>query len=308
MLRPRQPDEASAIARLLSDFELATRVRQGVLAEPGVIDEYYRRCIPIYQEFLGRHWHTGWYEEGAEPPNPSDQERMIAVIAQSAGIAPGMRVLDVGCGIGATAHWLAHHRQAEVVGLTPVAEQKQIADRFLASTSLTRTPVIVLGRGEQLPFPEASFDAVVFFESTCHIEQRAAFIREAHRVLRPGGRLAGEDWLRIDGPDEIAQAKLVTQVERLWAIPRLGRPSDYLSLMEAAGFKGSEFHDLREESALARGFATTASQQRSLESEIAACREPLLGLILEGLLALGRAFAAGCFTVGRFSSKRPGRI
>lgn len=308
MLKTPQPREASAIVRLLSDAELVARVRQGVLSEPGVIDEYYRRCIPIYQEFLGRHWHTGWYEEGSDPPKPSDQERMIAMVAQSVGIEPGMRVLDVGCGIGATAHWLAQHRQADVVGLTPVAEQKRIADRFLSNAGLSRTPAIVLGHGGQLPFPDASFDAVLFFESTCHIENREAFIREARRVLRPGGRLAGEDWLRVDAPGESTHAALVEQVERLWAIPGLGRPSDYLSLMKAAGFEHCEFHDLREESALAKGFATTASQQRLLEADIAACRDPLLGLILEGLLALGRALAAGCFTVGRFACVRPARV
>lgn len=308
MLRLKRPHEASTIVRLLSDSELVARVRQGVLAEPGVIDEYYRRCIPIYQGFLGRHWHTGWYDEGTDPPKPSDQERMIAIIAQSAGIEPGMRVLDVGCGIGGTAHWLAQHRQAEVVGLTPVAEQKRIADLFLANASLSRTPAIVLGHGTQLPFPNSSFDAVLFLESTCHIENREAFIREACRVLRPGGRLAGEDWLRVDAPGESTQAALVTQVERLWAIPALGRPSAYLSLMNAAGFEQCEFHDLREESVLARGFATTTAQQRSLEADIAMCREPLLGLILEGLLALGQAMAAGCFTVGRFACVRPPRV
>lgn len=308
MLKTPQPREASAIVRLLSDAELVARVRQGVLSEPGVIDEYYRRCIPIYQEFLGRHWHTGWYEEGSDPPKPSDQERMIAMVAQSVGIEPGMRVLDVGCGIGATAHWLAQHRQAEVVGLTPVAEQKRIADRFLSNAGLSRTPAIVLGHGGQLPFPDASFDAVLFFESTCHIENREAFIREARRVLRPGGRLAGEDWLRVDAPDESTHAALVEQVERLWAIPGLGRPSDYLSLMKAAGFEQCEFHDLSKESALTKGFATTASQQRLLEADIAACRDPLLGLILEGLLALGQALAAGCFTVGRFACVRPARV
>jgi len=96
----------------LTDAQLVTRIRQGVTAEPALIDEYYRRCIPIYQEFLGRHWHTGWYEPGSGPPSPKDQERMIQVVAASAQLRPGMRVLDVGCGIGATVEWLSSARNS----------------------------------------------------------------------------------------------------------------------------------------------------------------------------------------------------
>lgn len=289
----------------LSDAQLVDRIRQGVGAEPALIDEYYRRCIPIYQDFLGRHWHTGWYEPGSGPPSPDDQERMIRVIAESAQLKPGMRVLDVGCGIGATVGWLSRELGVEAVGLTPVPEQKHLSDLSLHGQVFAKPARIELGRAEHLPFPSGSFDAVVFFESLCHVEDRSAFFREAFRVLRPGGRLAGEDWLRRAAPDVTHTQALLDQVQRLWAIPALASGEHYLQGMQEAGFHQCEFHDLREYSALERGFAVERSQQISLAEQINESRDPLLILILEGLLALGHAMAAGCFTIGRFRSVRP---
>lgn len=290
----------------LTDAELVARLRTGVIAQPQLVDEYYRRCVPIYLDFLGVHWHTGWYEPGPGRPSPRDQERMIERVVSAAGLEPGMRVLDVGCGIGGTAGWLARHCQVDVVGLTPVPAQKALAEYWLSSQKLNPIPRIVLGHAEALPFDAASFDVVVFFESLCHVQNRAHFMREAARVLRPGGRLVGEDWLR-SGPhgacvDQTGHDALIERVERLWAIPALGNAEQYLALMHEAGFEPAVCHDLRSESALQKGFAVTPEQQADLDEQIRRCDNPLLGLVLEGLKALGAATAAGCFTIGRFQA------
>ena len=287
----------------LGDAELVRQIRNGVGSDRWLIDEYYRRCIPIYESFLGRHWHTGWYEPGGPAPSPRDPERMIAVVAASAAIRPGMRVLDVGCGIGGTVGWLAREAGVEAVGLTPVAEQKHRADRRLAREGLDAR--IEIGHAEAMPFADASFDAVLFFESTCHIADRAALFREALRVLRPGGRLAGEDWMRRSSDGQAGATMMLERIERLWAIPALGSLADYRALIEAAGFDRCSVHDLRDECALERGFAVAPAQQQDLLAEIESCREPLLRLVLEGLLALGQATAAACFTIGRVAAEKP---
>jgi tocopherol O-methyltransferase len=292
--------------RCLSDLDLVARLRGGGIVERVLVDEYYRRCVPIYLDFLGVHWHTGWYESGPDRPSPRDQERMIERVVSAAGLEPGMRVLDVGCGMGGTAAWLARHCQVDVVGLTPVPEQKALAEYWLSSQKLSPMPRIVLGHAEALPFNTASFDAIVFFESLCHVQDRSRFMHEAARVLRPGGRLAGEDWLRI-GPreayvDQPGNEALIERVERLWAIPALGNAEHYLALMHEAGFEQAVCHDLRSESALHKGFAVTPEQQADLDEQIRQCDNSLLALVLDGLKALGAAASAGCFTIGRFQA------
>lgn len=107
------------------------------------------------------------------------------IVAELAGVAPGARVLDVGCGTGAAT--VAAQRAAasggRVVGLDPNPEMLAVA---------RRKPGIewVEGRAEALPFPDASFDAVVSQFAMMFFDDRVAALREMARVLAPGGRMA----------------------------------------------------------------------------------------------------------------------
>ncbi len=95
------------------------------------------------------------------------------------------RVLDVGCGSGALLGWLAR-QGAEPFGLDPEAERLTEAAMRVPGARLVR------GTGELLPFPRASFDYVVYFNSLHHLPPNAmdSALAEAFRVLRPTGRLA----------------------------------------------------------------------------------------------------------------------
>lgn len=97
----------------------------------------------------------------------------------------GRRVLDVGCGAGTLLGWLARHG-AEPWGLDP--DDAQLA-RAAARVPTAR---LVRGTGELLPFPLASFDFVVYFNSLHHLPPVAmdSALAEVFRVLKPTGRLA----------------------------------------------------------------------------------------------------------------------
>ncbi|MDZ7841201.1 MAG: methyltransferase domain-containing protein [Gammaproteobacteria bacterium] len=288
----------------LGDDALAQAIRSGQRAGQALVDEYYRRCIPIYLDFIGVHWHTGFYRDDGKPVRPADQVRMIHHIADSISLAANERVLDVGCGIGGTPACLARDYQVEAVGLTPVREQRRVAARIVARAGAAASARIDLGHAGTLPYSDGCFDAVVFFESPCHFPDRLAFFEEAFRVLKPGGRIAGEDWLAT-GVVRDDDSRLLEPVHRSWAIPALGTGHEYLEHLAAAGFQAGEYVDMQTEMRLEKGFAVSPAQQRSLSEEIESCRHPLLALTLEGLLALGRAVAAGAFTVGRFRARKP---
>ena len=291
--------------RELDDRELVRRLRTSAQADRALVDEYYRRCIPLYQGFLGEHWHTGYY--GESQPSAADQVRMIEVVAGSIGLGPADRVLDVGCGIGGTVCHLAQHAGAQVTGLTPVAEQRTLAEALIRKRGLSERAEIVTGEAARLPFPDASFDAVVFFESPCHFPDRLRFFREVGRVLRPGGRLAGEDWLVAPDVSAADRDLYIQPIEQGWAIPALGDGATYVQAMHEAQFCDIQWQDLAAVIPLGKGFATQRAQQIALVQDIRKCREPLLQFVLEGLLHLGRAAGAGAFTIGQFSARKPTR-
>ncbi|MES2015495.1 MAG: methyltransferase domain-containing protein [Pseudomonadota bacterium] len=286
----------------MNQASLVAAMRSGAPVTPELVNSYYTACIPFYREFLGDHWHTGFYMPGGGI-GPQDQLRMERVVADSAGLDPACHVLDVGCGVGGAACHLARVTGASIRGLTPNPAQLQLA-RESAQRHAVLKVAFDLGEACDLPYPDASFDVVLFFESACHFPDRARFFAESLRVLKPGGRLAGQDWLA--GPDQQRSAALVERVCATWAIASLDTVSGYASEMRSAGFDVRLALDMRTEMDLLRGFMATPLQRREVEREACRTANPIRRMIMEGLLVLGEAAECGAFTVGRFLALKPG--
>jgi ubiquinone/menaquinone biosynthesis C-methylase UbiE len=109
-----------------------------------------------------------------------EAEQLMAL----AGIALGVRVLEVGCGAGGLLRLLAE-RGAAVAGTEPLAEALAFARQRVPAAELT-----LVGEGPELPYANASFDAVVGQHVLEHLPDLDAALRELRRVLRSGGRLA----------------------------------------------------------------------------------------------------------------------
>lgn len=107
-------------------------------------------------------------------------------VADAAGILPGQRVLDIGCGTGVLAIAAAERAGSSgyVVGLDPNPQMIEVARGKPSNV------VWQLGRAETLPFENASFDAVVSQFAMMLFKSKRTTIEEMLRVLKPGGRLA----------------------------------------------------------------------------------------------------------------------
>jgi len=105
---------------------------------------------------------------------------------QGEGVA-GKTLLEIGCGIGIDTVSLADLGFREVVGVDLTESAIQVA-RQRAAIEGRHTLRFEVANGEQLPFPDASFDIVYSFGVIHHTPSIAKAIAEIHRVLRPGGR------------------------------------------------------------------------------------------------------------------------
>lgn len=259
---------------------------------------------PFHREILGDHWHTGFYEaEGAL--GPQDQLRMERLVASSAGIVEESLVLDAGCGVGGPACHLARLTGARIRGLTPDARQLEIARMTAQRSGVAGRVSFDLGDAGSLPYQDGVFDAVLFFESPCRFPDRQRFFEEALRVLKPGGVLAGEDWLASDRCSAALRDPWSARICAAWALPGLGTVPGYAAEMAQAGFDVDLARDMRDEMALLRGFLARPAERKEVRAEMHRTGEPVRRFIMEGLLVLGEAAQCGAFTVGRFVARKP---
>jgi arsenite methyltransferase len=175
---------------------------------------------------------------------PDVVEQRIAT-RRALAVRPGERVLDVGSGPGFLAAEIAEDAGGEggVHGVDPSESMLALARRRTAGAGAAPLE-FVTGGATELPFADASFDAVVSTQVLEYVEDVASALAEARRVLRPGGRLLvlDTDWDAIvwhSNEPERMRRVLAAWTEHLAdphlprRLPRLFRDSG-LSLVDCA--------------------------------------------------------------------------
>jgi demethylmenaquinone methyltransferase/2-methoxy-6-polyprenyl-1,4-benzoquinol methylase len=105
-------------------------------------------------------------------------------------LRPGNLVLDVCTGTAGVAMEIADHHDGRIVGLDVSHLMLEAGLRTVEKKSLDGRVQLVQGRAEHLPFPDKTFDAVVFTYLLRYVQDPDATIRELSRVLKPGGERA----------------------------------------------------------------------------------------------------------------------
>ena len=152
------------------------------------------------------------------------------LLAEVWGVRAGATVVDVGCGTGLAARALAE-RGVEVTGVEPDEGMRTRAQRVLDGLA-----EVVDGRGERLPFPDASVDVVTAAQAAHWFTEPEAS-REIQRVLRPGG--AAVYWWKHPDPREPYLSLVNEQLVRLAGFDDIGArsPTVWPSLL-GDGFTG----------------------------------------------------------------------
>ena len=125
------------------------------------------------------------------------ERRFRAALLAGAGLAPGERVLDFGCGTGTLLSMaVAAQPAAQYVGLDPDPAVLAIAGRKLRRSGAAGAAQLVPYDGGRIPFPDGHFDKILCSLVFCNLTPagKAAALRELRRILRPGGALYVVEW------------------------------------------------------------------------------------------------------------------
>lgn len=200
---------------------------------------HYDELDRFYREIWGEHVHHGLWIRGDESQTQAVRN-LTETVAREARIGSGTKVIDIGCGYGATARLLAEERSAAVTAITISPAQHAFAIEKAGATN----PRFLLGDWLHNELAAESFDAAIAIESSEHMPDKPAFFAQAHRVLRPAGRLVVCAWLAAESPTPRQERWLLEPICREGRMPHLGSESDYRQLAMDAGFTVEKVHDV----------------------------------------------------------------
>jgi len=152
--------------------------------------------------------------------------------AAQLGVHGGMRLLDVGCGLGGAARYFAHEHGCHVTGIDLSGEYVAVANALAARVGLGERVSYLQASALDLPFTPESFDAVYLFHVGMNIEDKGRMFAGIQRVLAPSGVHGIDDVMRT-GPGELSlPVPWASSAEACF----VADPPTYRQLLQAAGF------------------------------------------------------------------------
>lgn len=156
-----------------------------------------------------------------------------AAFAEQFGARPGMRLLDIGCGLGGAARYFAQEHGCRVTGVDLSPEYVNVTNALAARVGLDERVSCELGSALALPFEPENFDGAYMFHVGMNIENKSRLFAEVRRVLAPSGLFGIYDVMRI-APGELSfPVPWASGPESSFVADAAG----YRRLLEAAGFE-----------------------------------------------------------------------
>lgn len=155
------------------------------------------------------------------------------------GLAPGARLLDVGCGIGGPSRVAAHRHRCQVTGIDLSPDFIAVAGDLTRRLGLDGSVSFDVGSVTELPYADASFSRAMMNHVGMNIADKARVFAEVRRVLEPGGRFAVYDEMRTGDGEYTYPLPWADDSKTSFVETR----ERYAQLLRAAGFSVEEDED-----------------------------------------------------------------
>lgn len=259
-----------------------------------ITDTYYNIATDFYEYGWGESFHFATRYRGET--FRQSIARHEHVVAQKLDMKPGERVVDMGCGVGGPMRELVRFTGSNIVGITINEHQVKRCNEITTRKGLSH-----LGHCKKLDFTaqtdhgDESMDKVYSIEALCHLNPRTPALKEAFRILKPGGLFFAYDWVTKEGSNynesNVEHQKIRRGIEHGNGLPDIIADAELKRQIEAVGFELLEFYDLDDEITERFGKNNTVPWYATLDSDS--------GFILESFAstAIGRTLSHSLLVV-----------
>jgi len=209
-----------------------------------MVNDFYNMVTDIYEFGWGQSFHFAPRHKWESFESSIARHEMW--LAYKLKLETGMRVLDVGCGVGGPMRAIARFSQAHIVGLNNNAYQIERAKKLNNEIGLSHLCSFLKADFMKVPSEECTYDAVYQVEATCHAPDKVGIYKEIFRLLKPGAVFAGYEWVITHRYDDSnpEHHRIKKGIEVGNGLPELETPTVILAALEEAGFEIIEHQDL----------------------------------------------------------------
>jgi len=213
-------------------------------------EKHYDDCYNDYlfawcnKENLALHY--GYWDEKTK----SHHQALInknQILYDLAGISASDHVLDAGCGIGGSSIWMAKQHGNQMTAITISKQQTEHAAKHAKRQGVDDKTDFQVSDFCSTPFADESFDVIWGLESICHALNKGDFLKEAFRLLRPGGRIVVCDGFIQRREFSNDEWKDIVICLNGWAVPNLCSRDEFNQLLEDNQFSDINYTDITAE-------------------------------------------------------------
>ena len=207
---------------------------KSIAATAHEIADHYDRGNDFFNAFLGPMMiYTSAFYQGLDQTLEQAQTNKLNMLCEKVMLKPGMTFLDIGCGIGGPARYVAEQVGCRVRGIDLTTDYIAAGNELCAWVGLSDQVTLEHASALKLPYDAERFDAAYVMHVGMNIADKHTMMAEAFRVLRPGGCLVVYDVMTTTADAVVTYPMPWSEVPENSAIDT---PQSYENALMAAGF------------------------------------------------------------------------
>lgn len=204
------------------------------------MERMFAAVSDLYAQFWNDFFHFAIFEEESEDWDVAFRRTHLRYAA-ALQIDAAAKVLELACGRGGFADFVAAETGADVLGIDISRAQLRAAKRY-------KRPNLRFLHHDIMKVDELDdvFDAVVFMDGDVYLPDKKAALARIGRVMKPGARLLLVAWCKRDGLNALQEETVLHPFMRYWGIPGIETATDYRDHFVTAGLRLLNEEDLNE--------------------------------------------------------------